>query len=276
MSIKSLRPITQVKADLVPSPGYTAPDSYTTKKDSRREGLTDLSIIGVPDSCQNRNPTVTAFPKKFNKDSQKVWIALIQDKEYQAKVRVWGDLDLIWHNTLQDFLSLCEDAGVFPFSNNLDTSSNQYVIDFVRRARIALVQYANEAGIFERVKIRKAYREYVRKENGLTLTSWADIYPLKDDNLDFEKWIQTSPFPRMLKHVDNKYVKMVQPHVRMWVRYINKSRVRIGFDIDVIGQISVPKKNLANRKQVDAYIDRFVYLPVIRSHRFKHVRTRLF
>lgn len=238
--------------------------------------LMDLSIIGVPEACQGRQPTITAFPKKFSASSAKIWATMIQDKEYQARCRVWSTLDLVWHNTIQEFLSRCNTEGIFPFSNNSPTAKNDYIQEFVRRARIALVKYVDESGLMANVRVHKAFREYIRKDNGLTITSWANLYPLKDEVGDFEKFLVQQPLPRMMKQVDNRYQRIVIPHVRVWARYINKSRVKIGFDIDVAGTIGVPNKPLAKRKEVDKYIDNNILLPIIRSHRFKDVKTRLF
>jgi hypothetical protein len=238
--------------------------------------LMDLSIIGVPEACQGRPPTITAYPRKFSATALKIWTEMIQDKEYQARTRVWGSLDLVWHNSIQEFLKRCTEAGVFPFSNNSPTAKNEYIQEFVRRSRIALVKYVDESGLMANVKVHKAFREYIRRDNGFTITSWANLYPLKEAAGDFEKFIQQQPLPRMLKQPDNRYQRVVIPHVRMWVRYINKARVKVGFDIEIAGNIAVPNKPLAKRKEVDQWIDNHILLPIIRSHRFKDVKTRLF
>lgn len=238
-------------------------------------GLTDLSIIGVPASQQTRPPGVAGFPKKFSPDSQKVWIQMVQDPEFKQRCKAWGSMDLMWHHAIQEFLRRCEDQGVFPFVNNTDLTRNEFIQDFIRRGRIALVKFIDECGLFERVKVKKAFREYVRKENGLIITSWAELYPVK--NLDeFEKWIQKVPMPRFIKSVDNRYIKVIQPNVHAWVRIINASRVIVGFSIEVAGQINVPNNQKPTRKQVDKYIDDALFLPTIRAHRFQHVKTRLF
>lgn len=269
--------VIQTLADLVPLPGLTDPYSYTNKTDQRKDKLTDLSILGVPDQCQGRAPTVTAFPNKFNDKAKPVWVAMIESEDYQDKVRVWGSLDLIWHNAIQEFLGLCEDKGIYPFDNGMEASKNEYVKDAIRAGRILLVQYANECKLFEHVRIRKAFREYKRTKTGMVLISWADLYPLEEDvGAGFEKWLMQRPLPRMYKMTSNRYVHYVRPHIRMWVRFINRYRVRIGFEIDIAGQVSVPRNKTATRKEVDAYIDRTIYLPTIRAHRFKGINTRLF
>jgi hypothetical protein len=62
----------------------------------------------------------------------------------------------------------------------------------------------------------------------------------------------------------------------MWVRYLNESRVTIGFSIEVAGTINIPGKKTPKRKEVDAWIDRMIWLPIVRAHKFEDIRNRLF
>ena len=238
------------------------------------KGLTDLSIIGVPSSQFKKAPGVAGFPKKFNPEAQKVWTEMVQDPDFKQRCKNYPSLDLMWHNAIQEFLKRCEDTGVYPFINNADVTKNEFIQDFVRRARIDLVKYIDQSGLFERVKIRKAYREYVRKDQGLIITSWAELYPVKDD--DFLKWLQTSPMPRFIKMTEGRYRRVVRPNVEIWVKWINSQRVTVSFTIEVAGSVMVPNKPIPKRSEVDKYIDNMIYLPTIRAHRFKFVKTRLF
>lgn len=238
-------------------------------------GRTDLSIIGVPDSQLGRLPGVAGYPKKFNPEAQKVWNKMVQNEDFKKRCKQAVDLDVAWHNAIQEFLRLCEEVGVFPFVNNADTSRNEFIQDYVRRARMALVKFFDENCIFERVKVRKAYRDYFRKDTGLVINSWAELYPVKD-TAEFMSWIQKAPAPRFIKHTDNHYVKVIQPNVRAWVKFIHSGRIVIGFSIEVVGTITVPNKPNPKRKEVDKFIDDRIFLPTIRAHRFKGVTTRLF
>ncbi len=273
MAIKLL-----VKSDLLPVPGRTDPYSYTNKPDSPIDKLTDLSAIGVPAQYQARLPFADAYPRSFNKIARPIWNEMLQGEDYKKKVKSWGSIDTIWFNTIEEFMSNCETLGVDPIDTNMEMSENEAFKDYVRYARILLVQYADEAKLFERVKVRKAFREYVRNDNGMTLISWADLYPMDIDIAEgFEKWLVSTPMPRMYKMTNNRYVKFVRPpRIHMWVRFLNRYRVRIGFEIDIQGQVHVPGSPLATRLEVDDYIDRMIYFPLIKAHRFKNVRTRIF
>lgn len=237
-------------------------------------GLTDLSIIGVPEAAQGRWPTLTGYPRKFNPEAQVVWKKMLESDVFKEGLKHWGSKDLAWHNAIQMFLRACEDAGIFPFPNNTDTTRNEFIQDFVRRGRLALVNFCDKSGIFQHVKVRKAFREYVRKDTGLVIKCWAELLPVKDPS--FEKWLLTSPTPRFLHGTDNRYVKTVQPNVNMWVRYLSEARVTIGFSIEIPGTINIPGKKTPKRKEVDAFLDRTMWLPIVRAHRFADVRNRLF
>jgi hypothetical protein len=273
MAIKLL-----VKSDLLPVPGRTDPYSYTNKPDSAIDKLTDLTLIGVPAKYQAGLPFQDAYPRSFSKLARPIWNEMLQGEDYKAQVKSWGTINEIWANTIQNFMNDCETLGVDPIDLNMEVSENEAFKDAVRYARILLVQYADEAKLFERVKVRKAFREYVRNDNGMTLISWADLYPMDTDVADgFEKWLTTSPMPRMYKMTNNRYVKFVRPpRIRMWVRFLNRYRVRIGFEIDIDGHVRVPGDPLATRLEVDDFIDRTIYFPLIKAHRFENVRTRIF
>jgi hypothetical protein len=238
------------------------------------ESLTDLSIIGVPTNSQKQLPTLSGYPRKFSPDALPVWTKMLQDPIYRAETRNQDNMDLAWHETIVEFLKRCEAEGVMPFANNTETTKNEYVFEFVNRARIALVKYYNEVGFFQRVKVRKAFREYVRKDSGLIIRSWANLYTVKD--MEFEKWLTRVPLPRFHKGVDNRFTRMIEPHIMGWVRYLNPANVTCGFEIEVAGTVNIPGKKVPKRKELNAWLDRTIWLPIVRAHRFDGVNNRLF
>ena len=237
-------------------------------------GLTDLSIIGVPVAQQKRLPGLAGYPRKFSAEGLSVWTTMLQDPEYKKEIRNKDDLDLVWHLTILEFLSRCQDQGVLPFANNTDVTKNEYIAEFLTKARIYCVQFVKECRFFDRVKVRKAFREYTRKDNGLVIRTWAELYVIKDPT--FENWLMTVPMPRFHRQPDNRYTRLIMPHITMWVRYINAARVIVGFDIEVAGTINIPGKPNPSRKAVDKFIDQTIWLPIIRAHRITDIKNRLF
>src|SRR5437763_6687760 len=105
------------------------------------KGLTDLSILGVPAEAQQHFPTAHSYPSKFSRDALPVWRDLVESPEFRASATSLGARDLIWHTAIQEFLSRCEDVGVYPFFSNTETPQNEYLQDFVRRSRMEIVQF---------------------------------------------------------------------------------------------------------------------------------------
>lgn len=238
------------------------------------ERLMDLSIIGVPDAYQQKIPTITSYPTKFDQVGLSIWQALVSDPEYKAWARDLQDLDLVWHETIKKFLKRCEEEGVLPFKNNTDLTKNEFVQDAFTKARIQLVHWLNEVKLFERVKVKKAYREYIRNEKGLTIRCWAELFPVKD--VGFEEWLRKTPQPRFLKYPDNRWTKMVQPHIMCWVRILGPARVVVGYEVKLAGTVNIPGKKTPTKKEVNKYLDDYLWYPIIRAHRINAIKTRLF
>ena len=235
--------------------------------------LIDLDMIGVPPEFHNKWPVVQGYPTKFNPFGLPLWILVLSDTKFVRSLHS-GSVDLAWHNTVLEFIERCADSGIFPFSNVTDTTRNEYIQDYLRRGRIILVRFMNESGMFTRLRVKRAYREYVRTDSGLNLVSWADCYPITDRN--FSQWLQTSPMPRYLRGTDSRFVKILQPHIQSWVRCINPARPTIGFSIEVFGTVNIPGNKTPKREEVDAFLDTQMWLPIIKAHRFDNVVTRLF
>lgn len=233
----------------------------------------DLSIIGVPLKYLSRFPVPGAFPQKYNLEAKPIWDKLVLDPAWEAELKTMR-LDRAWNKTLLEFLSRASDRGVIPFANSTDLAKNEYVKDFVTRSRRHIVDYVNEIGLFKRVKIRKAFREYTRKTNGLVIRSWFEPFVITDPG--FESWLQQMPLPRFWKKDNKTYFRIVRPHVHMWVRFLNRNRVVIGFEINLVGTVNIPGKKTPTKQEVTDFIDRTIYIPVIRAHRFRGVTTRLF
>ena len=236
--------------------------------------LPNLSLIGVPEGQQNRAPGVMSYPDRFNPDARNIWKEMFQDEMFVANLRATENPDTQWHSAIIEFLKRCEMFGAVPFINVTHQEQNDAAMSALSSARISLKKYVDGIGLFDKIKIFKACREYKVKERGLEVTAWADVRPVLDPY--FEKWLVTAPSPRFTRSTDLKYVKMIQPNVTFWVRYVNSTRITIGYEIQVASPISVPGKRLATRKEIDNFVDRVIWLPIVRTHRFIALKGRLF
>lgn len=242
---------------------------------SGKDRLTDLSIIGVPDAYQQKIPSITSYPRKFDGKALSIWQDYVSSPDYKNWARRTDDLDTVWHETIKNFLKLCEDQGILPFANNTDLTRNEFLQDAFNKSRIMLVRWFDETKMFECVKVKKASREYILNEKGMTIRCWADLFTVK--NLpEFETWLQKTPSPRFLKYPDGRWTKLVQPHILVWVKILNAARVVVGYEIKLAGTINIPGKKTPTKKEVNKFIDNTLWYPIVRAHRIDAIKNRLF
>jgi hypothetical protein len=243
-------------------------------KSTHLRGLPDLHLIGVPEQMQSRAPNPASFPTKFNGDSRRFWMKLLNDDKFKAELKQYEAIEDKWYRTILKFLDVCEEEGILPFAAVTEQQKNDSVMQYLQNSRHALVKFVNNIGLFEKLKIQKACREFIRKPNGFIVTSWATCKP----NLDptFEKWLVTAPSPRFTPSTNNMYVKHIQSNLTLWVRYVSKTRITVGYEIHTATPVSIPGKRLPTRKEVDSFIDRTIWLPTVRANRFENVTNRLF
>jgi hypothetical protein len=238
------------------------------------KALPDLSLIGVPEGQQNRAPGIFSYPQKFNGDAAFIWKKMFNDELFKAELKSIDKPEDQWYRAIMEFLKICGEIGAVPFSNVTQQELNDAVTSSLTSARIALVNFCDGVGLFQRVRPFECCVDYKIKEKGFGLVAWAKSRPVFDPG--FEKWLNLAPNPRFIRSTDLKWVRHIQSNVNVWVRYVNPQRITIGYEIQVASPISVPGKRLATRKEIDAFVDRVIWKPIVRAHRFKDLKGRLF
>jgi hypothetical protein len=249
----------------------TAPPS---KLEGQDQTLTDLTIIGVPPEFQSQWPTVPAYPSKFSDEGFHVWQGLLNDQSFTRLMTTTGSKDAAWHMTIHEWLHRCELAVIKPFPDNTPTAGTAFVHEQARRGRIFLVDYCNEIGLFEKVKVWYPHREYIRTDNRIIIYSWARMFPISD--VTFPNWLTSLSMPRFIKHTRGRMVATIRPGVRLWIDCLNLKRISVGQEIDVTGTIDIPGNPAPTRQEVDEFLDARVWLPIVRSIRFDFVTNRIF
>lgn len=183
----------------------------------------------------------------------------------------------MWQYAVNEFLVECRKNDVLPFSTVTRQSLNDSTIAYLTRAREELVRFVDENEFFgpDRLRVRRACREYKRTQTGLFVHAFADCFYLEDPT--FERWLTKAPAPRLLYSAQNRrYERAISANITVWVRYLAPTRIRIGYIIQVPSSVSIPGVQVPTKKQVDTFIDRLVWCPIIRAHRFRHAIKRLF
>ncbi len=235
--------------------------------------LPNLSLIGVPDGAQGRSPSESSYPGKFEPHARFVWEKMFKDENFTSRIKQLS-VDDKWYQSIVEFLQRCEAIGALPFFPVTEQQRNDSVMESLTHARVALVKFFDGIGMFERVKIYKACREYKPKEWGFGIVSYAYCRPISDPT--FEKWLTTAPTPRFLRSLDLKFKKLILPNCEAWVRVPNLSRITVGFEIQVASPVSVQGNRLATKKEINNFVDRTIWLPIVRAHRFEGIGLRLF
>lgn len=258
------------------------PFGYQKSEDAPKhdEKLTDLAVIGVPPEYQDKPPHPEAYPIKWNPEAKDVWCEMLQSREFNLKCS-GQTIDGQWHQAIQLFLELCSEYGVSPFWLGTDSARNDYIVYSARNGRMRIVKFLNDIQLFSHpdkpLRVRTAYREYVRTDEGFIINSWADCYPyIEETRLQFETRMTDFKGPRFLKYVENHLVKVLIPPVQVWIKSFNMLRLQVGFTIEMKGTINIPGHPSPTRKEVDAWFDRLVWFPLVRSHRIDGVWNRLF
>jgi len=257
---------------------YQIVDPLGPQPDQR---LTDLAVMGVPPKYWDGFPVPDAYPIKFSADAKPVWDAMLMSDEYLLKMRN-QTADAAWLNAIGLFLDLCTDFGVVPFAGNTDTVKNETVMSALRSQRIRLVAYMNRMELFTTLglQVRKSYREYVRTSTGFIVSSWADLFPYTlKDRPELEAYINSQELhhrDRMLRYLDNHFVNQIWPGLQVWFKSLQPLRLQIGFTINIEGTVNIPGNKTPTRKEVDAFLDRQFWFPLLRQHRIDGVVTRLF
>lgn len=259
------------------------PYAYQRVEDLQQkdERLTDLAVIGVPAVYQSQKPRSEAYPERFDPECRPVWELMLNSDEYKLKI-TGQTLDGSWHQAIQLFIQICRDMGLNPLATTTDTPANEYVQYQVKKYRMQLVKYIDSTNlftgnVFEPLTVRSSYREYVRTNDGLIISSWADMFPYPNVvKSEYYDWLSDPEGPRFIRYVDNHFVHVVVPQVQVWIKCINMLRIQVGFTIEVKGTIDMPGNKSPTRKEVDAFLDRTVWLPLLRQLRFKGVTQRLF
>lgn len=245
-----------------------------TGKLHRPGAMPNLSLIGVPESMQQRPPMIGSYPDKFNQDARWVWKKMFSDDAFKEELRSDDDADLQWHSAIVEFLRRCEQDGVMPFHPNTQQELTDAVVNSLNNARIYLKNFIDGIGLFERVKVLTACREYHIKEHGTAVISWATLRNVRDPF--FEKWLTQKPNPGLVMSTAQQYQRLIQSNILVSVKYINQTRVTVKYEIQIGTPISVPGKRLATKKEAEDFMDRVVWLPIVRAHRFRGLKNRLF
>jgi hypothetical protein len=225
-----------------------------------------LANLGVLPQDINRMPTAQAFPHAFNVNCKPLWDAAI------AGLTIAEDdlAEHVWHRAIEDFVGLCVGKDLYPFSN-LKQSHNDQILQVLTEARKAVVKFMNLSNILDYATIRTTSRSVEVNSLGFVLKVYGHIR-LKDPT--FERWLMKTPYPGFrIKH-NERYIKQLSQTVTMVVYNEGASmpdRWHIGYEIVCRQFPDLPGRHLPSKADLEAFILKVIWMPVLKAHRpFKY------
>jgi hypothetical protein len=231
-----------------------------------------LSSLGVPQLDQARSPTVKGFPTGMNANNIAQWTEAVHKLiPSQEAARDWGTV-------IREYVRLCENYGVFPFSNTA-VDRNDEIQDILKMERENFVRFVNKNQFFHRIRIRSTHRNVHLTENGFVLRVYAKS---RIEDPSFIKWLEHLPqpftFPITQPQAPNRYVKKLTHHLSVFVETeaINlPERWHVGYEISIPMFPTLPNEMLPSRQEVEDFILNILWLPLVRSMRPIGMQHRL-
>ena len=235
-------------------------------------GGIDLYLLGVPAQYHDKFPSIGAFPQKFNADARDIWLRLLKDEDFVEMAKTFELPAERWNYTIQIFLKWCSDEGISPFESIVDRTDNNRIIDFLLSARLKVIKYLDRIKLLEVVTMYKPYRVYMRKDHGFVVQSYIELRGFGDLS-KFEQYLQHRQVG-FVRTAGGKWQHVINSNLRMFVKIINSNRAQLWYEISVGSSVYYPgaEKKTVTIKQYNSFIDRTIWLPIVRAHRFRSIK----
>jgi len=231
----------------------------------------ELTLIGVNDS-DRLSPS--AFPKNFNKDAFYLWKDIFDSdwfKDLKSSNKPTSDM---WLDTVQHYLSLCSKNGVYPFTKASERSNNEVILSFLAAARATASTFFDRCELFKRVKIKSVFRTFKFGSTSFTVESKAILREIQDPT--FEAWLKTPNEPGFVKE-EGRWCKHLRANVDVFVDKERGGGYSVTLRIYCHSAVRIPEfGKIPSRAKLTQYAEKTLWLPAVRSNRFKDVGNKLF
>ena len=250
-------------------------------KSIRIRGATDyveLSLLGADGEF---DPSPETFPSKFNHAALGIWLELMKSKTYARMKPLFSSRDENWTWCIRTYLRMCTAAGVFPFSSPTEQSRNDAVINYLTTARRRAILYGDSINLFERVRVLKSVRDYVLTPTDTAIVTHALLYPIQDPT--FGAWLTThAPGPMFrygpkAQHYRRLIINNLDSRLYLDFNLVNMYRPVLSMTVTCGSPIAYEKnKQPPTPEDLRRFTEQTIWMPLVRSHRFKNIGNRLF
>jgi hypothetical protein len=231
----------------------------------------DLHLLGVPEHQQNRAPSASAFPTKFNQANRSIWGKMFDDADVRSALMTTSDIGEKWDMALVEFMSRCRSASVEPFPT-LDTSRNSRIASMLKRMRKEMGLIVDRTGVLKSFRLRNLSRTVVRTDSGFRVLVSMDLIPIKgaamSDKSDLISGI-TSPKCKFMLG-SGVYRRIVNGAISIQFD-TRKSISQFSYELTIAEHPEIESKT--SRPVTKAQYEKFVldklFLPAVRAYRFE-------
>lgn len=220
----------------------------------------DLSLLGIDST---KAPTISRFPKRYNRDAHSVWKDAIDGLEF------CDDNHKNWLATIKEFLGLCKVKGVEAFDKSSVKTVNDRIDNWLLSNRQAVVKFFNQSELFKRFTLRKVQRTVTVSAGKFTLQVDA---VLKDpDDPTLQSWLMSKPMPGFTRTSEG-YLKDLSAHSHVVANFIgDAASITIFIECPQLPVFETRK----SKKQMAQHIEKNLWLPLVRKYRINGAASKL-
>ena len=229
----------------------------------------DLQLLGISKQVSEGSPSATRCPPAFSNEASVLWTKLWKTEDFVKAVKARPEPSFQWKTALKLFMNECKATGVSPFASARNRVDNSNLIAFLSSARMRLKKFVDDTKFFEEFRVIRGTQERKYTTGFAQFSLKCSIRvkcPIKGI-LDLANHLSKMGFVR---EPNSTYKKIITPHVFLFVHAATTNKVTVWYEIDGCSGIFMGEKNrIPTKKQVGQLCDTMIWLPVIRTHRFK-------
>lgn len=214
------------------------------------------NALGVPDQKLVQRPTVRDFPSGLNSAASKYW--------GQALSSVSATGSRAWAQALKNFIGICGTAGVYPF----DTSgqNNDIIYSELIRARREVIRFIETHGINKEMVVRTTERRVTATQTGFVLECIGHCDSMATPPSAIARMGIRTARGRWATQWNvglgkNTTFYIANDLIQMTGRW------HYGYVVDIPMFPSIPGNGAPTSKEIEAFILKVIYLPILRAYR---------
>lgn len=223
------------------------------------------NALGVSVAALAAVPTARSFPPGLNTNTSRYWTQAVNSNSEISAVKAWDSV-------FEEYTRLCDKAKVYPFDNR--SANNDEIYNRLIRARRTVIRFIEQHKINSELVVRTTERSVSMTSTGFVLRcsghcDFAEEPPSVVNRLGIRKANRkyTTYWEQGLG--DNAVFFVANEMIDM------RGRWHYGYEVAVDIFPYVPGVGAASSKQLENFILKIIYLPILRAYRPLGLQHRL-